>query len=213
MRETKDQTINRLKQKVSELESEIKKQKMIVREKSKELKSGLTETESLKETEFKEKTRQYKDRITELNKKYNKLRDKFYAIMLRTSRSKKNALFSLNLMADLEKEWYEQIESDNRERLEAYKRGDILDPYGNLYFFDNNLMLTINPHTGERLSMSQIIGIYKRLCDNGNYLMAISEVANYKKNDRGFNYLTLVDRKGREIYEKYYSDFDFSIHI
>ena len=213
MRETKDQTITRLKQKVSELESEIKKQKMIVREKSKELKSGLTETESLKETEFKEKTRQYKDRITELNKKYNKLRDKFYAIMLRTSRSKKNALFSLNLMADLEKEWYEQIESDNRERLEAYKRGDILDPYGNLYFFDNNLMLTINPHTGERLSMSQIIGIYKRLCDNGNYLMAISEVVNYKKKDSGFNYLTLVDRKGREIYEKYYSDFDFSIHI
>ena len=213
MRETKDQTITRLKQKVSELESEIKKQKMIVREKSKELKSGLTETESLKETEFKEKTRQYKDRITELNKKYNKLRDKFYAIMLRTSRSKKNALFSLNLMADLEKEWYEQIESDNRERLEAYKRGDILDPYGNLYFFDNNLMLTINPHTGERLSMSQIIEIYKRLCDNGNYLMAISEVVNYKKKDSGFNYLTLVDRKGREIYEKYYSDFDFSIHI
>lgn len=211
MRETKEQTITRLKQKVANLEAELKELKSSARAQAKELKNKLAETKSQNKSVVKEQSEQYNESYNTLNRKYKVLRDKFYAMMLKNSRSKQNALFSMDLAIGMDDEWHKQIENDNKERLEAYQRGDILDPFGNLFFFNDSLILTINPNTGERLSQHHLALIFQKLKDKGEYIMALSEVRACKRKGDGLEYLMLVDRKGRELFNLFYSDFDFSV--
>lgn len=205
MRETKDQTISRLKREIAELKEEIKSQKQMTKEKIKESKAILNQSQSKCKADFQGKINQSKSDYNKLKENYDRLRDKFYALMLRKSRSKEYALFSMELAIDMDKEWYKQIAEDNRKRLEAYHNGDLLDPYGNLYFFDNNLMLTTNPKTGERLTLSELAQIYNLLRTQSEYLSAVKEVKQFKRCNYGLEYLKFINRKGRELYEKFYS--------
>ena len=86
---------------------------------------------------------------------------------------------------------------------------EILDPYGNLYFFDENLMITINPKNGERLNLSQLTKIYSILKNQKEYLSALTEVEQFRKTINGAEYLMFVNNKGRELFERFYSNFQF----
>ena len=205
MRETKDQTIARLKREVAELKEELKSQKQMTKQKLKESKVTLAKSQSKCKADYREQIKQSKSEYNKLKENYERLRDKFYTLMVRNSRGLQQALFSIEIAIGLDKEWLQQIREDNRKRLEAYHNGDLCDPYGNLFFFDNNLILTTNPKTGERLTLSQLTEIYYLLRAKSEYLSTIKEVAQFKKHDNGIEYLKLVNLKGRELFEKYYS--------
>ena len=205
MRETKDQTIARLKREVAELKEELKSQKQMTKQKLKESKVTLAKSQSKCKADYREQIKQSKSEYNKLKENYERLRDKFYTLMVRNSRGLQQALFSMELAVGLDREWYERITEDNRKRLEAYQNGETLDPYGNLYFFDNNLMLTINPKTGERLTLSQLAEIYILLRTQSEYLSAIKEAAQLRRYNDGYEYLEFINQKGQELLEKYYS--------
>lgn len=205
MRETKDQTIIRPKREVAELKEAVRGQKRMAKEKIKESKETLIQSQSKSKADLRGQINKYKSDYNKLKEQYDRLRDKFYTLMMRKSRDKREALFSMELAVGLDREWYERITEDNRKRLEAYQNGDTLDPYGNLYFFDNNLMLTINPKTGERLTLSQLAEIYNLLRTQIEYLSAIKEAAQLRLYNDGYEYLEFINQKGQELFEKYYS--------
>lgn len=66
-------------------------------------------------------------------------------------------------------------------------------------------MLTINPKTGERLTLSQLAEIYILLRTQSEYLSAIKEAAQLRRYNDGYEYLELINQKGQELLEKYYS--------
>lgn len=209
MRETKEQKIIRLEQKVIKLEAELKNQKSLTKKQIKDLKENQKDMNSQSKIEFKEELKKLQNEYKELDYEYKKLWDKYYTTILRNSRSKNSALFSIYLTLGDDTKFYKQIEEDNKKRLDSYHKGDFLDPYGNLYFFDKNLMITINPKTGERLNLSQLTKIYSILKNQKEYLMALTEVEQLKKTNDGVEYLMFIDSKGRELFERFYSNFQF----
>ena len=209
MRETKDQKIVRLEKKIGNLEAELKIQKSITKKQIKDLKDVQKESNSQTQIEFEEQLKKLKNENEELHYEYKKLWDKYYTTILRNSRSKNSALFSIYQTLGDDTKFYKQIEEDNKKRLDSYHKGDILDPYGNLYFFDKDLMITINPKTGERLNLSQLTKIYSILKNQKEYLMALTEVEQLKKTNDGVEYLMFIDSKGRELFERFYSNFQF----
>ena len=211
MRETKDHTIIRLKREVAELKEAVRGQKRMAKEKIKESKEALIQSQSKSKADLRGQINKYKSDYNKLKEQYDRIRDKFYTLMMRKSRDKREALFSMELAVGLDREWYERITEDNRKRLEAYQNGDTLDPYGNLYFFDNNLMLTINPKTGERLTLSQLAEVYNLLRTQSEYLSAIKEAAQLRRYNDGYEYLEFINQKGQEFYEEPLPPFPFDI--
>lgn len=209
MRETKEQKIIRLEQKITKLEAELKNQKTVSKKQIKDLKDVQKDMNSQTQTEFKEQLKKLQNEYKELDFEYKKLWDKYYTTILRNSRSKKSALFSIYLTLGNDTKFYKQIEEDNKKRFDSYHKGEILDPYGNLYFFDENLMITINPKNGERLNLSQLTKIYSILKNQKEYLSALTEVEQFRKTNNGAEYLMFVDNKGRELFERFYSNFQF----
>ena len=95
MRETKDQKIIRLEKKVGNLEAELKIQKSITKKQIKDLKDVQKESNSQTQIEFEEQLKKLKNENKELQYEYKKLWDKYYTTILRNSRSKNSALFSI----------------------------------------------------------------------------------------------------------------------
>lgn len=95
MRETKDQKIIRIEKKVGNLEAELKIQKSITKKQIKDLKDVQKESNSQTQIEFEEQLKKLKNENKELQYEYKKLWDKYYTTILRNSRSKNSALFSI----------------------------------------------------------------------------------------------------------------------
>jgi hypothetical protein len=127
MRETKDQKIIRLEKKVGNLEAELKIQKSITKKQIKDLKDVQKESNSQTQIEFEEQLKKLKNENKELQYEYKKLWDKYYTTILRNSRSKNSALFSIYLTLGDDTKFYKQIEEDNKQRLDSYNKGDIFE--------------------------------------------------------------------------------------
>lgn len=205
MRETKDQTINRLKAKVENLEAELKAIKIAKRAMAKDSKAVQMKTIHHNSEIIKEKEKALK----ELQVQFKKLRDSYHTILVRQSRHKYDVLFTSKLLGMTDDDWYRQIEEDNQKRLEVFNRGEFLDPYGCMFFFKDNLLLTINPHTGAKLNLGQLTRIYRTIRDEGFYLEMLQKVATFPKHFSEVDKMMAIDRAGRAIYEKLYSNFAF----
>jgi hypothetical protein len=127
MRETKDQKIICLEKKVGNLEAELKIQKSITKKQIKDLKDVQKESNSQTQIEFEEQLKKLKNENKELQYEYKKLWDKYYTTILRNSRSKNSALFSIYLTLGDDTKFYKQIEEDNKQRLDSYNKGDIFE--------------------------------------------------------------------------------------
>ena len=94
MRETKDQTIIRLKREVAELKEAVRGQKRMAKEKIKESKEALIQSQSKSKADLRGQINKYKSDYNKLKEQYDRIRDKFYTLMMRKSRDKRE-LYSL----------------------------------------------------------------------------------------------------------------------
>lgn len=206
MRETKDQTITRLKKRVQEMEAELKAIKTEKRVMAKTCKTIQTKHAQNNHELAKERERALKD----LQTQFRTLRDSYHTLLVRQSRCKCDVLFSSKLFGMTDRAWYQQIEEDNQKRLEAFNQGVFMDPYGCMFFFKDSLLLAINPHTGEKLNLGQLTRIYHIVRDQGFYHEMLQQVASFPKHFSEVDKMIAIDRAGRTVYEKLYSTFNFN---
>ena len=223
MRETKDQTITRLEQKVSKLEDELKTLKKNIRTSRKDSR--------LKSFE-KEKT--YLKEISQLQIEMSKMRKTWEREKEEWEKKIKEEIYWKEYWRGLVKneeddirekqltreqdEWLDVCRRDDDKRLEYFNMGMYCDPYHLDFIKGNNLILLINPHTGEKLSTYGQEKIYDLIRENPYYLQKLKEIEPYLKMLENDNSQDYFDSKqsihdiGMDVYKTLYPDFPFEVY-
>lgn len=232
MRETKDQKISRLERQKKELErSNTEKNKEI----NKLKKQLIDDSNNIKlKKEFEEKEHNLLLTINKLNQENEKIKlelkrtkkikeqifeekeNKINECLTEISRLK-TILYSHEIY-DIEKplkkekvklpqSYLDDIEYWNNRVLEEFNSRNCYATYkGCLPFFDEKLIITINPKTGARLADDNKYKILKIIGDNPLYELYIEKIS--KIDDEGKKE-QLTYEYGRQLYDTLYLDFDF----
>ena len=217
MRETKDQTITRLKRTNAELTARLRD----INKKNKSTRR--VERENMTEIE-----KMYKIEISDLQNEVIKLHDKMKEERnvwnKELEETKQLLLYWKNKYEGKlnNEEGQKQVkcqsifERDRRERdkvrLEYFKMGMCCDKY-HYHFFDSyNLILRINPHTGKELNINGTFGILNLVEKNSYYVEKLKTIQNYLDDHDFDNDLSSQQKVydiGMDIYRTLYSDFPF----
>ena len=216
MRETKDQTILRLKRRVTELEGELKTFKSQARAYKKECRLDYAEVEA----KYKQQIAKLQAEISEKYERWNSERQDLekrlataesHLKRINESERQKRLKEDEKWEAYQEQEWLKECRRYNDSRLEYYNLG--LYCGKDHYNFINPWFLTlnINPHTGAKLNVGGTTSILNIIKDNPYYQQKIEAVKPYldAADDEDPEALSFIDSIGRDIYEKLYPDFPF----
>lgn len=184
MKETKDQTINRLKQKVAELTIQLKEEKRSSKLSQKENKYDIVEIE-----------KNYKSEIANLQKEilllHNNFDEERRVWEEKLEETKQLLIFWRNKSETYEAEeeylankrsmeiYAKDIRRDNDVRLEYFEMGLPCDKY-QFYFFDTyTLVININPHTGGQLNYLGTGKLINLIQNNPYYTQRLDEINQY----------------------------------
>ncbi len=229
MRETKDQTISRLEREITALKDEIKLLKLELRTSRKNNRLGTVDTEKT-----------HKDEIKKLQNEFSKMKDNWYTgrieLEKKLDEERNNCRHWESQIKGLEQSvrWvrkinrlgifgYDEIDTnwidmccrEDDKRLEYFNMGAYCDPYLFDFIEGINLILLINPHTGEHLSSEGKQKIYDLIGKNPYYLQKLKEIEPYLKMTENENSQDYFDAKqvihdiGMDVYKTLYPDFPF----
>lgn len=200
MRETKDQTIERLEKVISNQKKELSK----VKKDRKRLNYAVERLDRvLKNHSSKKDTKRIKElqtTIFTLNKKIEKLND--------------SIIYMQNKLLYFEKEDEEEYNytlNNCRENLIRFHRGEIVNTLGGSFFWAHDLTPKYSPRTGKSLWLKSDKSIMDFLHKNSKYINAMEQLEAYKTehncdgkalmNDP--QHIEWLDRIGREILKEY----------
>lgn len=217
MRETKDQTINRLKQKVAELTIQLKEEKRDNKLSRKENKCDIMEI-----------GKNYKSEIANLQKEIQLLHNKFdeerrvwedelektkQLLVFWKNKSKTYETGEDHLAKKRRMEISaKDIKRENDVRLEYFQMGVCCDKYQFHFFDTETLTININPHTGGRLNYLGTGKLINLIQNNPYYTQRLNEIRQcLKENDfnTDFEIQQKVYSVGMDIYKTLYLDFPF----
>lgn len=233
MRETKNQTISRLKREVTKLKEESKllrsqlrilhkdsRSESIDREKLHTNEVTILQTEISKWKEEQDRERRDLEKTLEETRLECKQFQETVHKLVREEELEKEK----NREKEREKEREEKRRME-RERLELEKKEKLEEDASRLDYFTNgsycwrrnyfidshSLVLNINPHTGELLNITGWVTICKLIQDEPYYQQRLDEVNTYLENH---DYELVETKKfihsvGIDIYEKLYPNFQF----
>lgn len=220
MRETKDQTITRLKRVNSELTERLRDINKKNRSTRREGKDKMTEIKKMYKTEItnlKNEVIRLQNKIEEERNVWNKELDETKQSLLywkNRCESKTN-----NVEERRREEGLSIMERDKRERdkvrLEYFEAGVCEDKYHYHYFDPNPLILKINPHTGQELNIYGTGKILNLIEKNSYYLERLEMIQHYLDDHDFDNDLSLkqkVYEVGMDIYRTLYPNFPFDQH-
>ena len=220
MRETKDQTITRLKRVNSELTERLRDINKKNRSTRREGKDKMTEIEKMYKTEItnlKNEVIKLQDKIEEERNIWKKELEETKRLLLywkNRCESKTN-----NVEERRREEGLSILERDKRERdkvrLEYFEAGVCEDKYHYHYFDPNPLILKINPHTGQELNINGTIEILNLIENNSYYVERLEMIQHYLDDhdfDNDYSSQQKVYDIGMDIYRTLYSNFPFDQH-
>ena len=222
MRETKTQTIDRLKQEITKLKQETKLLKSQLRTFHKNSRSDSIETNKTHKKEITRlQTEISKMRLTweseknELEKKLEVARSsecywREKAQELDANERQKQE----RIRQEREKrQWLEECRRYDDSRLEYFTSGLYCDRDQREFIDSMALILHINPHTGAFLSLDGFRTIYNLIKDHPYYQQKLEEAKKYRgtsEYDEGyFESKSAIHLIGVDLYEKLYPDFPF----
>ena len=217
MRETKDQTITRLKRVNSELTEKLRAISRQNRSARREERDSIIEIEKKYKTEItnlKNEVIKLQDKIDEERNIWKKELDETKQSLLywkNKCESKTN-----NVEGQRREEGLSILEQDKRERdkvrLEYFEMGVCEDKYHYHYFDTNPLILKINPHTGQELNIYGTGKILNLIEKNSYYLERLEMIQHYLDDldfDNDFSLKQKVFEVGMDIYRTLYPNFPF----
>lgn len=217
MRETKDQTITRLKRVNSELTEKLRAINRQNRSARREKRDSIIEIEKKYKTEItnlKNEVIKLQDQIEDERNVWKKELDETKRLLhywKHKCESKTN-----NVEGQRREEGLSILEQDKRERdkirLEYFEMGVCEDKYHYHYFDPNPLILKINPHTGQELNIYGIGKILNLIEKNSYYLERLEMIQHYLDDldfDTDFGLKQKVFEVGMDIYRTLYPNFPF----
>lgn len=215
MRETKVQTISRLKREKEELKNIVKIKTKEIRELKKETKQCI----DINKTSHKLDMINFNKEINRLTVENDKLQKYIYdleeeikglKIRLKNHNKTKEEINHEESMKIFEEELLEL----SNQRLEYWEMGCFEDKYGCKFIDPVLLTLNINPNTGERLQYFTNLSIVETIEDNPLYIKKMDEYHKFiEEVHREIEIEQFINDTGRELYETLYKDFPFENYV
>ena len=213
MRETKDQKIARLERKVNELYQLLKSKKSEHKETDSDFKKRIAQLQQqIKETKIqhKQEIAKMQAEIQQLNENISKAEESNQ--LLRTHiRMKEKEIKELQGQPEeiFSDDWLEITRRDDESRLESFGWGVPTDKWGTPFIAPENLILNINPNTGNRLCYMDVFPILELIKNEKFYIDALESIKDYQQAARkgDLDALEIIHKKGMEVYHKLYPDY------
>ena len=212
MRETKDQKITRLERQKKELEDLVKQLKKTnkgsdkdYKEEIKNLKSTIRDLKSNHKLEIDQLVSEIERLKEELKEvKYKNECLKLCQILEENEKNDRGKPKELTTQSfkECQKELEKISKSDSQKRLDSFTFGLDCDIYGRSFFNYKDLLIKIDPKTGEWLSDFQRQMLLEFVRNNDMYKRYLKEVSSLTSE---FD----IHDKCRELYEKLYKDYQF----
>lgn len=201
MRETKDQKISRLTQRVGTLQTELKASRKAGRE---SLKRQHVQIKALEQELEKSSRRQANEKqsflrqIAELeiaHSSSNTQNQKLINELTETKQQLKG--YTDSFLHHLDKFW--------QNRLLSYLCGEVVDIDNSPYFNPKTLITAINPRNGQRPTLIQEQEIYNRMKNDTVYKEALEQLEQFKKtgNPSDYDVATFAYHKGQMLLRSY----------
>lgn len=213
MRETKDQKIARLERKVNELNQLLKSKKSEYKETDSDFKKRIAQLQQqIKETktQHKQEVAKMQAEIQQLNENISKAEESNQLLRAHI-RMKEKEIKELQGQPEeiFSDDWLEITRRDDESRLESFGWGVPTDKWGTPFIAPENLILNINPNTGNRLCYMDVFPILELIKNEKFYIDALESVKDYQQAARkgDLEALEIIHKKGMEVYHKLYPDY------
>lgn len=217
MRETKVQTIARLERKLAEKEAELKEVKRLSRAYKRDSKAQISDLQKA----YKREILLLKNHIAQIQTVWSEEKNKLLKEIESLESYKNYYRDRVQEKDNVGNNWASPYKSsdlllsqDNDVRLEYFLGGFYCDKWQQPFVDPSLLILTINPHTGERLNIDGTISILNQIKESPFYVQRVEEIKPYyevasQESEEGIDALVHIDEVGREIYKNLYLDFPF----
>lgn len=220
MRETKDQTITRLKRVNTELTEKLRAISRQNRSARREERDSIIEIEKKYKTEItnlKNEVIKLQDQIEDERNVWKKELDETKRLLHYWKHKRESK--TNNVEERRREEGLSILERDKRERDKVrleYFEGELWEDKYHYHFFDPyTLILKINPHTGQELNINGTIEILNLIENNSYYVERLEMIQHYLDDhdfDNDYSSQQKVYDIGMDIYRTLYSDFPFDQH-
>lgn len=217
MRETKVQTIARLERKLAEKEAELKEVKRLSRAYKRDSKAQISDLQKA----YKREILLLKNHIAQIQTVWSEEKNKLLKEIESLESYKNYYRDRVQEKDNVGNNWASPYKSsdlllsqDNDVRLEYFLGGFYCDKWQQPFVDPSLLILTINPHTGERLNIDGTVSILNQIKENPFYVQRVEDMKPFyeiasQESEEGIDALVHIDEAGREIYKNLYLDFPF----